>query len=327
LWWAAKFAGVLIEPHIAIDGVISNEIITLVHISSYLDWITGLWMMDTQVHPYTIIFSLYGQYVLPRGEEIWIGSLIRALAALDFSPGAVRALISRMQRKGFLQSQRLGRYSFYRLTDRGLKEVHWGGDQAFTPSDDEWDGKWTVVTYSVPEKHREQRDALRSSLKCWGFGALAPGTWISPRPLPPMAERKWRELGMWEYLEVFGAEHLGPSDPCTLVAQAWPQLPVLANRYRAYAARYEPVLDCFEAGIIDDEECFVAQLRSLVDFVAINLEDPDLPSSLLPKDWPHTSAQLLSKKVQQALAEPAERFFDAIYETKGDVDAKRSRSQ
>jgi phenylacetic acid degradation operon negative regulatory protein len=62
--------------------------------------------LGTQVHPHTIIFSLYGQYVLPRGGEIWIGSLIRALAALDFNAGAVRALVSRMQRKGFLQSFR-----------------------------------------------------------------------------------------------------------------------------------------------------------------------------------------------------------------------------
>lgn len=281
--------------------------------------------MGTQVNPYTIIFSLYGKYVLPRGDEIWIGSLIRALATLDFSPGAVRTLVSRMQRKGFLQSQRLGRYSFYRLTDLGLKEVCWGGDQAFAPSAGEWDGRWTVVAYSVPEKHREQRDALRSSLKHWGFGALAPGTWLSPRSLPPMAERKWRELGMWEYLEVFRAEHLGPSDPCTLVVQAWPQLPALANHYRTYVAGYGPILGRFKDGTVDDEECFAVQLRSLVDFVAITLEDPALPAALLPEDWPRPSTQLLFEELQQTLTESAGRFFDAIYKTTGETNGSRLR--
>ena len=281
---------------------------------------------DTQIHPYTFVLSLYGHYVLPRGGEIWIGSLIRALAALDFRAGAVRALVSRMQRRGLLQSRKRGRYSFYRLTDLGLKEVRRGGELAFAPPDEEWDGRWTVVTYSIPEKHRDRRDSLRRSLNWWGFGALAPGIWISPRPLSPEAEREWQALGVWEYLEVFRAEHLGPRDPRALVAHAWPQLSVLGDRYRAYVAGYEPELRRFEAGLLGDEECFAIHLRSLISFVAITLDDPALPSSLLPEDWPRSSAQLLFEEIKQALAEPAERFFDAIYETKGETDDKKVQS-
>ena len=283
--------------------------------------------MDSQIHPYTFILSLYGHYVLPRGGEIWIGSLIRALAALDFKAGAVRALVSRMKRRGLLESRRLGRRSFYRLTDLGLKEVHRGGEQLSSPVEYEWDERWTVVTYSIPEKHRGLRDALRRSLNWRGFGALASGIWISPRPLSPEAEREWQALGVWEYLEIFRAEHVGPRDPRALVAHAWPQLSMLGDRYRAYVAAYEPVLRRFEAGLLDDEECFAAHLRSLINFVAITLGDPSLPSSLLPEDWPRPPAQLLFEEIKQALAEPAERFFDIIYEPKGDTDDKRKRSQ
>ncbi len=271
--------------------------------------------MGTQAHPHTIIFSLYRQYVLPRGGEVWIGSLIRALATLDFSEGAVRALVSRMQRKGLLQNQRVGRRSFYRLTDLGLKEVHWGGKQAFAPPADEWDGRWTVATYSVPEKHRRHRDTLRHSLNSWGFGALAPGVWISPRPLSPEAESKWRELGVWKYLDVFRSEYLGPGDLSTVVTKAFPQLSALADHYGNYIAEYESVLRRFEAGRLDDEECFAYRLRNISEFAPMILKDPTLPSSLLPKDWPRPTAQLLTKELQQALAGPAERYFDTIYET------------
>jgi len=244
----------------------------------------------------TFVFSLYGQYVLPRGEEeIWIGSLIRALRALDFKPGAVRTLVSRMKRKGFLRSRRLGRHSFYRLTDRGLEEVQWGGDRAFVSSKDRWDGRWTVATYSVPEKHRKRRGLLRSLLDARGFGALASGAWISPRPLSSEAEKKLRELDVWKHLELFRGQHLGSSDSRALVACAWPQLPSFEDRYRAYVAAYEPALRRFEDGALDDEECFAARLRSLIDFVSITLEDPALPLSLLPEDWPRPSAQLLFK--------------------------------
>ncbi|MBU0704576.1 MAG: hypothetical protein KKC18_11995 [Chloroflexi bacterium] len=271
--------------------------------------------MGAQVHPHTLVFSLYGQYVLPREEQVWIGSLIQALGAFGFTAGAVRTLVSRMQRKGLLRGQRMGRRSFYRLTEAGLKEVRWGSKQAFTPPDGEWDGRWTVITYSVPEAHRERRDALRGALKHWGFGALAPGAWISPHPLPPETEKKLQGLGAWEHLEILSAEHLGPSDSCALAAHSWPQLLALGERYRAYVAEYEPTLHLFEAGILDDKGCFTAQLRSLVDFVTVTLEDPALPPSLLPKDWSRPSAQLLFKELQRVLSEPAKRFFDAIYET------------
>ncbi len=281
--------------------------------------------MTIQVHPYTVVFSLYGGYVLPRGEEIWIGSLIRALAAFDFSAGAVRALISRMQQRGLLQSRRLGRRSFYRLTDLGLENVCWGGKRASAPPDDEWDGQWAVVIYSIPEKHRRRRNALRASLSSLGFGALAPGTWISSRSLSPEAEGKWRELDAWQYLEVFRAEHVGPSNPRDVVAHAWPQLPALGDRYRAYVAKYEPALRRFEADVLSDEECFTTRMRSLIDFVTITLEDPALPPSLLPEDWPRPSGQLLFRELQQVLAGPAERFFDTIYE-KGETDDKGTRS-
>lgn len=282
--------------------------------------------MNTRIHPYTIVFSLYGGYVLPRGEEIWSGSLIRAMAVLDFSAGAVRALVSRMQRKGFLQSRRLGRRSFYRLTDLGLKNVRWGSERAFVPPDGEWDGRWTVVTYSIPERHRKRRDALRAALNSWGFGALVPGIWISPHLLTSRVEKKWQELGVWQYLEIFRAEHLGPSDPSTLVDQVWPQLPAIRDRYWTYVARYEPILRRFEAGAIGDEECFAARLQSLFEFVAITLQDPDLPPSLLPQDWPRSSAQLLFKELLQALAKPADCFFDTICKTGGETDDKIAQS-
>lgn len=268
--------------------------------------------MSTQIDPYTVIFSVYGQYVLPRGDEVWIGSLIRALAALDFNPGTVRAIISRMKSKGLLQNRRVGRHSFYRLTDVGLQQVRYGEDRTFGPSDDEWDGRWTVVTYLVPEKYREHREILRRSLAWFGFGALAPSIWISPYPLSAEAETKWRRHEVWKYLYIFRAEYLKPGDMQTLVSHAWPHLPEIGGRYRAYAAKYEPILHRFETGDLQDEECFAARLRSLFEFVAINLEDPALPPSLLPEDWPRPSARALFKELLSALTEPAERFFDAI---------------
>lgn len=272
---------------------------------------------SASIDPHTLIFSLYGQYVLPRGEEIWVGSLIDALAPLDYSATAVRALISRMKQSGFLCSRRQGRYSFYRLTERGRRQVTQGGQRTFQAAPPAWDGRWTVVAYSVPEKERHRRDALREKLDWWGFGALAPGTWISPWTLPPQSRDKLRKLGVQTYLDIFRAEYLGPRPLGDLVAQAWPDLLAVGDSYRAYIDTYEPLLDRFQAGNLEEASCFAVQLCSLCHFVALTLDDPGLPDPLLPESWPRPRAQACLKAIQRFFNEPAESFFDAIYRTRG----------
>ncbi len=176
----------------------------------------------------------------------------------------------------------------------------------------EWDQRWTVAAYSIPEKQRKKRDALRVSLRGYGFGDLNPGLWISPRPLPVEASQKWQEMGVGKYLEFFRAEYIGPDDPRKLVQKAWPKLPELDKEYRAYIARYQPVLREFEAELLDDQKCFAVRLQNLFEFVSINLSDPDLPSALLPEDWSRPAAQALFRNINARMNGPAQRFFDAI---------------
>jgi phenylacetic acid degradation operon negative regulatory protein len=276
--------------------------------------------LDIQVHSDTVVFTLFGQYVLPRCGEIWIGSLIQAMAPLGISAGAVRTVVSRMKHKGYLESQQAGRQSFYRLTDMGLNEVRWGGVRMRSAPDSQWDGQWTVVTYSIPEEHRARRGALRWMLHVWGFGALSPGVWVSPGSLPREAEKHCQEIDVWKYVEVFRADHVGPSHPHDVVARAWPQLEALGDLYQTYLARHAPVLRDFKAGQLDDAKCFTAHLECLCEFVAITLHDPDLPSRLLPANCPRPAAQLLFEEITQALKEPAGRYFDSIYKTmKGQI--------
>jgi phenylacetic acid degradation operon negative regulatory protein len=271
--------------------------------------------MGVRVYPELTVFALFGQYVLARGGQIWLGSLIQAMSTFDISEAAARSAILRLKKKGAVRSQRLGRRTFYWLTDAGMNQLDVGGFRFSFSSSHSWDGRWTVVVYSIPEEHRERRDALRYALKWWGFGNLAPGTWISARPLLPETEREWRELGAWEYLDVFRSEHVGAGDLSGVVDRAYPQLSALAAGYQGYAARSEALLSRFEAGLLDDEACFATRMRNLWEFWDIAQDDPILPPVLLPQDWPRSKAESLSVEVQRVLFEPAERFFDTIYVT------------
>jgi phenylacetic acid degradation operon negative regulatory protein len=267
------------------------------------------------IDPNTVVFALFAQYVLPRGGEVWLGSLIQAMDALDISEAAARSTILRMKKRGTLESRRLGRRTFYWMADAGMRELNVGGFRFSLPSERAWDGKWTILVYSIPEEQRCLRDALRCSLKWWGFGSLAPGTWISTRVLLPEIESDLRELDVWEYVSVFESKYLGPEEPADIVAKAFPELDTFEAGYRDYIAKAKGVLQDLDAGLLDDEACFATRMHNLWEIYAVAKDDPILPPALLPEDWPRFEAVELSARVRHALSVPAERFFDTIYET------------
>lgn len=275
--------------------------------------------MGATINPNLAIMAMFGQYVLLRGGIIWLGSLIQAMAVLGFSEAAARSAILRLKHRGSIKGQRVGRRTFYSLTDAGVHGLDIGGFRFSSSPMRAWDGQWTVVVYTVPEEQREFRDALRDSLKWWGFGLLAPGTWVSAHSLLPEMERDWREMGVWNYLDVFRSAYVGSSDLLAMVSRVFPQMPTLAAGYRAYIAQSELILRRLEASQLNDRACFATRLENLWDFYAVASEDPVLPPDLLPEDWPRMEAEELSIKIQRVLAEPAERFFETIYET---IDSK-----
>ena len=104
-----------------------------------------------------LIFTLYGDYITPRGGEAWIGNIITFMAGVDTSAQAVRSTLSRMTRKGWLNSRREGRHSFYRTTPKTEKLLTEGSRRIYQPRQDPWDGNWYVLHYSIPENQRHLR--------------------------------------------------------------------------------------------------------------------------------------------------------------------------
>ena len=43
-----------------------------------------------------------------------------------------------------------------------------------------WDGKWRIITFDIPEKYRSTRNQIRAILKHAGFVELQHSTWIFP---------------------------------------------------------------------------------------------------------------------------------------------------
>ena len=68
---------------------------------------------------WSLIVTLYGDAIVPRGGSLWIGSLIEIMALFRIDAGHVRTAVSRLSSDGWLASTKRGRASYYRLSRSG----------------------------------------------------------------------------------------------------------------------------------------------------------------------------------------------------------------
>jgi len=263
-----------------------------------------------------LVFTLYGDYLRHRGGEAWTGSLIELLGLLGMSEQAVRSALSRMSRKGWLKGRRVGNKSFYSLTPKSIRLLEEGAQRIFQPRADEWDGKWCLLTYSIPEEKRHLRNKLRERLTWLGYAPLNHATWISPRIMQRELEDLLDSLKIWDYVEIFCAEHLGFSSNREIVASCW-DLEGLNRTYAAFIAKYEPHLNkhksrLAEENSLEPSECFVQRFMLVHEYRSFPYVDPNLPAELLPDDWLGNKAVQLFREYHELLTTGANALVDDV---------------
>ena len=266
--------------------------------------------------PRQAILTLYGDYSLHRGGEIGIGSMVQLLSNFGLSEPAVRSAVSRMSRNDLLKVRRGRERSYYSLTKIGRSMLTEGARRIFEHRNSDWDGTWTIVTYSIPERRRDARDSLRVELGWLGFGPVSDATWISPHNQTEEVEKLAGSLRIKEYVHVFQAKHVGWTDPKTLVRRCW-DLPRIHQKYREFLAEYQPKLESLRKRLSSGEgipasECFVASFNIISEYRKLPFFDPDLPLDLLPANWLRPQAAALFDEYHGSLNEKANEYFDAV---------------
>ena len=264
-----------------------------------------------------MIFALFGDFLLGRVDEIWTSDLLYLMGLLDISERAVRLTLSRMTKKGWLVAGKHGRRSHYSLSERGRDLLIRGRNRIFEPVTRGWDGQWHMLVYSLPEKLRSIRHALRTQLSWLGFGSLSPGIWISPHDRMNEIEGIVSELEITSRVNLFTSTYLGPSTPQSLVEQCW-DLSNIESQYRKfvyqYREEYEKLLNGGDR--LGPEKSFIRQFWLTHSFQSFPLKDPNLPTELLPNNWMGIAARELFDNYHQLLSDSANRFVNDVLKEK-----------
>ncbi len=268
------------------------------------------------IRPRAAMLTLYGDYVRNKGVEIGIGSLIKLLGNFDLSEQSVRSAVSRMCHAGLLKVRHSGGRSYYSLTDEGQNILTKGTQRIFVRKNNQWDGTWNIVIYSVPESRRESRDRLRLELNWLGYGSLSQATWISPYDLTKEVEELADRLRIKQYIQTFQAKHKNSTDPKKIVSQCW-DLGTINKRYIDFIAKYRPKMEYHLRRLnsgenIEPSDCFVERFNLIHEYRKFPYLDPDLPQELLPENWLRPQAAALFDEYHNSLTEKANEYFDIV---------------
>lgn len=228
---------------------------------------------------WSIVITTFGDAIVPRGGQIWLGDLIRLFERLRISPSTLRTAISRLAADGWVERKTYGRRSFYALSATRAAIFQAAERRIYAAGPPSWpDRRWLICQPAAP-------DALRSL----GFGAL-PGGWMAR---PETSHSPDASAALHDSL-VFDGRLRSPLDP----AAVWP-LADLATQYRSLIGAYEPIRNALDT--LSPEDAMIARTLLVHDFRRIVLKDPDLPEALLPKDWPGGTMRALIRALYPRL--------------------------
>ena len=255
-----------------------------------------------------LIITVYGLYARHDGGWLSVATLIRLLADLGIDEPAVRSAISRLKRRGILQSRRHDGAAGYQLSAEALAILREGDARIFrrgraTPADG-----WVLAVFSVPESERHRRHVLRSELTRLGFGMVAPGVWIVPAHPQDTTAETLRRLELDAYADLFRADHLAFGDVAAKVRDWW-DLDRLDELYTTFLDEHGPALRRWQRSEpAAGAEAFADYVRVLTGWRRMPYLDPGLPAEFLPAGWSGIRAAELFFELHARLETPARAY-------------------
>jgi phenylacetic acid degradation operon negative regulatory protein len=249
------------------------------------------------VRAWSLIITLYGDAIVPRGGSLWLGSLSEIMALFRVDAGHVRTAISRLTADGWLKRVKVGRNSYYRLTRREEGSFTAATQRIYFADEPDFDGRLRLALLG-PGVAASVRPALERA----GFAALTPTIFIA-------FEEPRGKLPKIGGLFLLRAE--ADDAARALAASAW-KLEPIAQHYHDFIDRFTPL----DAALgkrprVEGADALVARVLLIHEFRRIVLRDPGLPAALLPADWPGAAARQLAGRLYRKLVGDSESYLDA----------------
>jgi phenylacetic acid degradation operon negative regulatory protein len=265
----------------------------------------------------SLIMSIFGDCIFQRGGVISLASLIQLMEVFGFNERSVRTAVFRLSQNDWLSSEKIGRTSYYRITDVSRERFATAHEKIYGLHQGEWDHRWDLVLLSSVELGN--KTLLKKELEWLGFANIATNLMAYPSCDQQQLQNLLFNLKMTEQVVVFRAEALPlwqESHPTLkrMVEVNWP-IEQLHQRYDKFINDFRNILSLIENDDFDALQAFQIRILLIHQYRRILLKDPNLPLELLPSDWLALTARNLTSNVYQTIVSASEAFFLNIART------------
>lgn len=264
----------------------------------------------------SLITTVFGDAIAPRGGSVWIGSLIEAMDGFGVSERLVRTSVFRLSGDGWLEASPVGRKSYYVLTDEGERRFDQATQRIYGEPRQRWSGDWCILLLGGVSA--ERREPLRKELGWLGFGAIGGSVLAHPAPNQEELRTLLEAQAVAEDVVVLTGRSAGtPQDQQlrSLAKKSW-NLDDIDQRYQEFVARFRPVYRAVEtATAIEPEQAFQIRTLLIQEYRKILLRDPVLPVDLLPGDWHGLGAYQLCRNLYRAVFAAADDYLTTTMQT------------
>ncbi len=262
----------------------------------------------------SLITTVFGDSIAPRGGVVWLGSLIEAMSGFGVSERLVRTSVFRLAKDGWLEAEQIGRRSFYSLTDEGSERFRAATHRIYGEPANDWQGSWCLLL--LPGLNAVTRDLVRKECGWLGFGAVSTNLLAHPGPDMTDLRATVKRLGVDEEVVVMtGCLSQSEDAMRRIVRESW-KLDEIDERYAQFIAMFEPTMKALD----DTRErsprtAFVVRTLLIQEYRKILLRDPHLHDDLLPANWHGKAAYALCRDIYRRLYAPANVYLTDAMET------------
>lgn len=258
----------------------------------------------------SLIVTVFGDSIMPRGGAIALGSLIELAAPFGLNERLVRTATARLAHDGWLEGRRAGKLSEYHLSKNGSARFAEATKRIYSEPGAEWSGHWTLIV--VPPMRAAARKAIREELVWRGFGEISGNVFAHPA-FDSRALRAQRSMGALLSKVVAFDASLGEDDaPQRLVDLGW-DLEDLGYRYQRFAERFATVrAELQRHRDIAPQDSFLVRTLLIHEYRRLHLRDPLLPAKLLRANWPGARAAALCRDIYARVFVSSELYLSSV---------------
>ncbi len=258
-----------------------------------------------------LIMTVFAVYARPEGNWLSIAAVVALMADLGNDHQAVRSAISRLKRRGAIDSEKREGVAGYALSAGTIDILARGDVRIFQQTRAALADGWLLAIFSVPESERAKRHELRVALSRLGFGTAAPGVWIAPATLVTETRHTLDRQALAGYVDLFVGDYATTRDLRTEI-KTWWDLDELARLYADFLQVFRPALRAARSRQLTPQEAFRAYVPMLTEWRRLPYRDPGLPLDLLPSSWRGKAAWALFDELNGILRPLARRHVASV---------------